>query len=142
MNRLTVAAVVALGLAGLGGSGCASKYANAQKPTLSLEALKIRDVSLSGMKLDAEIAVQNPNDFDIPVEQLDYTVLINNQKLMDGSTHEHLSVPENGSASVHLPLHLDFGDLLELANQTQAAGQKDSAEVKITGTVVAAGHRV
>ena len=127
MNRARKAAVLAVAIAVLG--ACV----RFRKPELVFRGVAIGGISRDGATIDVALDVTNPNGYRLAVERLNYRVTVGGNPAGAGSIESTVSVPAHGTASVHLPLTLDFAPLKASALEMALSGGIDYA---VEGDVV------
>lgn len=85
-------------------SGCATTGELANPPRVSLADLRIAEVSLVEQRYTAKLRVQNPNDVDLGVRGMEYSIYINGRKFADGVSGRHFTVPGYGETIVEVGL--------------------------------------
>jgi LEA14-like dessication related protein len=93
-RRLGVAAAWALVLSG---TGC-SLFAHWQTPTLSVVNIQIGHSDLWQQHLLVRMSVHNPNDRELPVQGLSYTLDVNGEEAAHGESGASFVVPALGDA--------------------------------------------
>lgn len=103
-GALFSAAVLALG-------GCAALQEVVKEPSVSVQDMQVKAVSLSDMKLDFVLGVKNPNPVGISLSGMRYNLDVEGKSLLSGDNREKMKVGANGTSSVHLPLTLKYQDV-------------------------------
>jgi LEA14-like dessication related protein len=85
-------AVVAVSLA-----GCAL-FAHWQTPTLSVVSIQLGHSDLWQQHLLVRMGVHNPNDRELPVEGINYTLEVNGEECAHGESGASFIVPARGDA--------------------------------------------
>ncbi|WP_373999061.1 LEA type 2 family protein [Bdellovibrio bacteriovorus] len=84
----------------------------AEKPEAKLENVYAKDTNFSGTTLVFVVNVQNPNRFDIEVEEVAYKVFVGDKQLTTSKTDKAIKVPASKDANIELPLPVKYGDLM------------------------------
>jgi LEA14-like dessication related protein len=78
-----------------------------QEPSITLEGVKIRSVSLSTLSLDVSIRVQNQNPLGITLKEIPFVVMsgdgTDRQEIAKGNTGT-ISIPARGSTLIPVPV--------------------------------------
>ena len=90
--RVLLPAVAAIGLA-----GC-SLFAHWQTPTLSVVNIQLGHSDLWQQHLLVRMSVHNPNDRELPVEGLSYSLEVNGEECAHGESGASFLVPAHGDA--------------------------------------------
>ncbi len=82
-----------------------------QRPSIALERARIRHMGLSRAELVLGLAVDNPNDFGVTLEHLDYSLAVNGQDWAAGTYRESIRIGADERTVVELPLGVRFADI-------------------------------
>lgn len=77
-------------------------------PKVSLDSLKLRNLTLSGAELTLRIGLGNPNSFSMIFSRLKYQLEINGESWISGDAKEGVEVAEKGEAFLDIPIRLNF----------------------------------
>jgi LEA14-like dessication related protein len=100
-----------LGLALLS-SGCNTP----QPPSVTPQVVRVADVGVSGLELDVQLEVHNPNSFPLSAEAVQGTLYgAGNRKLGVGRSSPRDAIPAGGSRVVASNVHVDWENLTALA---------------------------
>ncbi|HEU4684430.1 MAG TPA: LEA type 2 family protein [Nitrospira sp.] len=99
MPKLFVLPAVLWCLAG----GCASWFTNGEPPEVSVANVTPLEATAFEQRLEVDLRIRNPNDFDLSVTGIDFTLDLNGRRLARGLGNQELTVPRLGEAvtSVH-----------------------------------------
>jgi len=81
--------------------GCTSRMAlsvQPESPEVLLVNLTPLDATMFEQRLQVDLRVRNPNDFDLEVTGLDFTLHLNDQRLARGLTNKASTIPRLGDA--------------------------------------------
>lgn len=92
-------------------SACATLKDTIKEPRVTVDAVKLRDISLSGLRADFRLGIDNPNPLGISIQGLSYNLALDGKQMFDGSTSERVRVPANGASQVSLPFAIDYEKL-------------------------------
>jgi len=95
MPRIAAAGLFAILAALLGACATAPKL---EPPKVSIVALQVLSRELWVQHLKVRLHLHNPNDRDLPVKALEYTIEIAGQEVASGSYAESFVVPAHGDA--------------------------------------------
>ncbi|HSN90067.1 MAG TPA: LEA type 2 family protein, partial [Anaeromyxobacteraceae bacterium] len=99
-------------------------------PAIALAGASVRESSLFQMVVEVRLAIENPNDFELPGGRLAYALTVNGVSVASAASHALGSVPARGEATVVIPVR--FSTVGALAGMFSGAlGGK--AEVALTG---------
>lgn len=133
-RALVVAAVVA---AGAVGTGCASLARQAfAEPVVTLQNVRLNGVGLQGGNIDVVLNVYNPNAYRLDATQLNYRLLIgDNVQVATGTITDRLTVHQNDSTRVTIPVSFTFAGIGEAGRQLLNTG---AVNYRVTGDVAVA----
>lgn len=90
-------------------SGCANTLQNMVKsPSVTLNAVEIVGLALTGQTFMLTFDVSNPNSFSLPISSVNYGVKLDGQQFASGSTASKFSVPANGDAQFAISVDLNL----------------------------------
>ena len=121
-------------------SGCAATSELANPPRVSLADLRLAEVSLIEQRYAAKLRVQNPNDADLSVRGMEYTIYINGRKFADGVSGRKFSVPSYSEKIIEVSL---TSTVLRVFEQLQnlSSGEAQNFRYRITGSLSLDGLR-
>lgn len=93
-----------------------------ERPTASVESVRLTGITFSDVELTAEIAIENPNSIGISLSSFAYQVDVEGNQLLSGREGSGLSIAAGGASSVTLPVVLSYE---EIGRVVQAARQED-----------------
>ena len=115
-------------------AACSGIPFNAKAPKVSVVEVNVKRLGLFEQVFDVGLRVNNPNDFDMVIEGLEFKLEINGREFATGVTHTHTRVPALTSAVVHVDTTTDSDKLLQ---QIKALPDllKDGAPYRIRGRI-------
>lgn len=117
-------------------SGCAYFQIpyDTNKPSLSLVDIQLKKANLFEQIFVAELTIENPNDFALPVDDVDVALELEGHTLGEGTTSQNFVVPPNGEATFKMKIHTNlFSNLITLKNIVDA--KPDAIHYRLTGSV-------
>lgn len=96
----TAAALLSIALL----SGC-STY---DEPTLSVSSARITQETSEGVVIDFTLDSANPNEFELPLERVRYTLRLDNQRVFTGTRSAEATVRRLGTQQITLPAAIDL----------------------------------
>jgi LEA14-like dessication related protein len=93
-------AAAVLAAAGLG--GCAALAPHFEHPRLYLVGVEIKDATLGEQHFRVRMRVQNPNDRELPVRGIDYTLSVGGEDFGAGTSVSAFTVPPHGEAEFEI----------------------------------------
>jgi LEA14-like dessication related protein len=117
-------------------SGCAYLKAaiglGPTRPKVNVVAVEVSRATLIALDLIVTIRVDNPNDFNLDFSMLKYQMTAGELNIAAGSYDPPLSVPAEGHALVKLPLTVDAGNVIKLAQEMLQGKEEVTALMKAT----------
>jgi LEA14-like dessication related protein len=133
-RRVTLLGLVSLSLLCLVG-GCAA-LPKFESPKLSVVDLKLQGGDFFSQKLLVRMRVFNPNDRELPIKGITYSLEVNNAELGNGSTAAPFTVPAMGEAEFDMQITANLagalGKLLSRKNSSEALDYRLVGEVSLS----------
>lgn len=80
-------------------------------PKLSIESLKVEDISLSSADLNLKLQFDNPNGFGLNINELTYDFEVDGNNWASGKTLQGIRVKNNGTTELDIPISLNIAQL-------------------------------
>ncbi|HFE64632.1 MAG TPA: hypothetical protein ENK14_09505 [Caldithrix sp.] len=104
------------------------QLAKIQKPTLSVERVKITSLNFESIGLTFDLKVFNPNKLAVTLAGFDYDFLLNNASFLKGSRDTVQTIKAKGESILQIPIRLGFRDLYRTFQELKA---QDSTAYKL-----------
>jgi LEA14-like dessication related protein len=131
---LAVVAVLGLGLAMVGATGC-----SVQKPTLTVTKVSVEKVDFSSATIDVVVHIENPNPFPLHMTTLSYAVDLGQSQLVQGETPNGLDINAAGGSDQTFPLTFNYASVI---NGLATVLQTGTIHYKISGDLGFNAHLV
>lgn len=102
-------------------SGCntLAKNLNIENPTYSLRNIDPRvqialPLSASSIDFDMTVGVNNPNAVGLRLDRFDFTLYVNNSRILDSISDQQIRIPANGTGDVHLRARVGYNNIQNL----------------------------
>jgi len=119
-SRFVLATAVTLGAC----SGIAERAFT--RPVLTVRAVKLRSIGLTGGSIEATLTITNPNPYPMPVQRATYLfALADSTEVGRGVTAVAFTVPARDSAVVQLPVDVSWQGLRAAARDAARDGTVD-----------------
>ncbi len=79
-----------------------------QIPKIKVDKIQLNKLGFTGADLTLDIQIDNPNTFDLVVNQLNYDLTINGKGWAKGLISKTVEINRNQPALISLPIQLDF----------------------------------
>jgi LEA14-like dessication related protein len=123
MKRILGVAAAAFVL--LGGCASLAQLLVVERPTASVDAIRITGLSFDGIELTADLTIDNPNPVGISLSELSYQLDIEQAPVLSGTTPDGLVIESFGQSQISVPLAVGFDEIrsvVEIAsNQSELA---------------------
>lgn len=119
-------------------AGCAALMGYAHKPEVSLSSLQVEGITLFEQRFRLLLRVRNPNDRDLAVDGLEFTLDLNGEPLARGLSAEAVTVPRLGEATVTVFATSDLNGWLKQFRKLKRDGDGNLPErlpYRLKGTV-------
>lgn len=123
-------ALVALGLL----SGCAGTQLRPEPPRVTIADLGMVDATLFAQRYRVRLDIQNPNSFDLPIDGMQYELILNGSPFASGVSNQEFTIPRYGSESIEVEAQ---GTLAGIFRQLSALerGRPQSIRYSLRGHV-------
>jgi len=122
--------------------GCTSLKASSVQPE-SPEVLLVNvtplDTTMFEQRLKVDLRVRNPNDFDLEVTGLDFTLHLNDQRLARGLTNKASTIPRLGDSVISVETTTST---LDVVRQLLNLSQRKDVTYQVEGVIHLQGTRL
>lgn len=109
-------------------SACASiPTSKPLPPAVQLISVKPINLSLSKAKLEFRLRVQNPNAFDLPLQQLDFVAFFAGDQIANGISKDAVTVPSKGESILRVAVDTKLSRLFDHLKHMVKAKEYDVA---------------
>ncbi|MBI5463298.1 MAG: LEA type 2 family protein [Gammaproteobacteria bacterium] len=137
-------AVIGLVLWTLTAAGCTALLHKPEPPRVMLSAIQLHEMTLFEQRYQLQLRVQNPNDFDLPIDGLRCTLYLNEREFAQGVGAAGVTVPRFGEALLAVDVVSNLQRVFEQLSgeQSRGAGRGSVKPVsyRLTGTLAVAGY--
>jgi LEA14-like dessication related protein len=114
------------------GAGCAPHL---EKPELSVVGVQLVNASIFEQRLKVRLHVHNPNDRDLPIKGIEYSIEVMGQPAATGQSDASFVVPALGEAEFDMSVSTNLaGTLLQLLSRGSNALAQE-VPYRLTGKV-------
>jgi LEA14-like dessication related protein len=129
LQRLLVS-LIALNLV-----ACSSLPSNAVAPKVSVAEVDIKSLGLFELHFDVGLRVNNPNDFDLTIEALDFELELNGRAFAKGLTRTTTLIPAVSSTLVRVDAVTQSTNLMQQIKSLSPEALKRGVPYRITGRI-------
>lgn len=108
-----------------------AKLLDADRPEVSLAGLSFAEAGLFEQGFTLELRFKNPNDFDIPVQAMDFALDVNGAAFADGESKRDFTLP--AAAEIVVPFEVSISTQ-ELIERITAIGTERRLDYQLTGS--------
>jgi LEA14-like dessication related protein len=108
--------------------GCQSLNSILEEPKLSFNSVEIAGINLDGVDLIANVGVENPYAFAIPLPNIDWEFFINSASFTQGTVKDNKSIGSRGKTTMALPLSVSYDGLFKTFETLVKSSISGSAE--------------
>jgi LEA14-like dessication related protein len=137
---LLTLACVGLALVTVALSGCAAirQTLNIENPRYSIRNISPRvDIALplsaSSIDIDFAIEVDNPNSVGLRLDQVDFNLFINDNRVLDSISQQNIQIPANGRGDVNLRTRIGYQNVRSLWSEIVNVIQGNRARYELRG---------
>lgn len=111
---------------------CASLGGYREMPRVSLVSIQPLDMTLLEQRYGLQLRILNPNDVEIPLSGMSYSVEINDREFAYGVSRQAVTIPALGEAVIEVEV---VSSLLGVLRQLQSLndGKQHSLDYRISG---------
>lgn len=115
-------------------AGCTGLMTKPERPEVSVASITLVEPGLLEQRYRLQLRVQNPNDFDLPIDGIQMGLELNNQPFVTAVSAAPVTVPRFGSALVEIDA---VSTLARLLHQFKglAAGKTETVSYRLSGKV-------
>ena len=111
-------------------AGCASWFMNGEPPEVLVTNVTPLETTAFEQRLQVDLRIRNPNDFDLLVTGIDFTLTLNGKRLARGLSNKDITVPRLSDAVVSVQTSTSTFDMVR---QLLSFSQTQDLSYDITG---------
>ena len=92
-------------------SACQSINSNFQDPKVSINSVEIAEITFTGINLIANVDVENPNGFSIPLPKINWNLSLNSAPFVQGVVENSQSIRSRRKVTIDLPFSVNYDGL-------------------------------
>lgn len=110
-----------------------------EPPKIQSQKLELKKISLESVELDLTVDLLNQNSFDVPLENLEFTILVDSKNLSSQKVDKLSTLTAKKTTQVKVPIELKWTSLWELGFNLLKA---QDIPYEIHGTIEAKGFKI
>lgn len=111
-------------------AGCASWFMKGEPPEVLVTNMTPLEATAFEQRLQVDLRIRNPNDFDLLVTGIDFTLTLNGKRLARGLSNKDITVPRLSDAVVTVQTSTSTFDVVR---QLLSFSQKQDLSYDVTG---------
>ncbi|MDE3048452.1 MAG: LEA type 2 family protein [Nitrospirota bacterium] len=111
-------------------AGCASWFMRGEPPEVFVTNVTPLEATAFEQRLQVDLRIRNPNDFDLLVTGIDFTLTLNGKRLARGLSNQDIAIPRLSDAVVSVQTSTST---LDVVRQLLSFSQKQDLSYGITG---------
>ncbi len=115
-------------------AGCAAMMQKPEPPQVSLAGVNLTSVSLFEQHFQVKLRLQNPNNYDLPLDGFQFDLKLNDQPFLSGTSVTSVTLPRLGTATIDMDAVSKLSGLLSQI-QGIASGGSPAVRYTLTGKV-------
>ena len=100
-----------------------------KEPNVSLNSVDIAGVTVSGVNLIANVDVENPNSFTLPMPKVAWELFVTDASLAEGTVEEDRSIGSGEKITLNVPISLGYDRLYRSAGSIMGSLGSGSREL-------------
>jgi len=134
MSKLPLRVPLLLVLAALAAS--CSTLADLEAPQVELGGVQMMSADMFAQRFKLRVKVHNPNDVELPVKGIDYTVIMMGDSFAEGVTTERFVLPAKGEAEFDMLVTTNFVSSFGRLLSRVGGGKLENIDYEIAGKVL------
>jgi LEA14-like dessication related protein len=116
--------------------GCTSLGGDLVAPRLSLVGVQMLSTDMFAQKFKVRVLVQNPNDLELPVRGLEYTILMMGDSFAEGKSDAPFVLPALGEAEFDMLVTTNFVSSFARLLSRTGGGKLEDIDYEIAGKIL------
>lgn len=110
-----------------------STLSHIETPAVSLLGLQMTSGDMFSQRFKVRVKIENPNDLEVPVKSLDYTIFLMGDRFGEGTSEQPFVLPARGEAEFDMLVTTDFVSALGRLVSRMGGGKLENVEYAVTG---------
>ena len=116
-------------------AACTSMPSNLRAPTCELVGVQILSTDMFAQRFKVRLRVDNPNDIELPVTGLEFTVFMAGDRFAEGMGNEQFVLPAKGNAEFDMLVTTNFVSSFGRLLSRTSNGKLEDVEYEIVGKI-------
>lgn len=116
-------------------SACAGTGTLIDSPSVNLTSVELAEVSLGRQTFNLGFDVDNPNPFPLPIQAVEYRVILDKKKFAGGATEGSFTVPARGRDDFTISVDLDMLNSAAQLSSLLLGGTREAVSYELQGSL-------
>lgn len=116
-------------------AGCSTMNQKLDPPELSLVGIQMLSTDMFAQKFRVRVLVKNPNDLEIPVKGIEYTIILMGDSFAEGESTDKFVLPAKGEAEFDMLVTTNFVSSFGRLLSRVGGGKLENIDYEISGKV-------
>ena len=117
-------------------AACATVGSQLEAPKLELVGVQMLSTDMFAQRFKVRVKVSNPNDLELPVRGLEYTILLMGDTFAEGTSTEAFVMPALGEAEFDMLVTTNFVSSFGRLLSRVGGGKLENVDYEIAGKVM------
>jgi len=117
-------------------AACSSLGSKLEAPSLELVGVQMLSTDMFAQRFKVRVKVINPNDLELPVKGLEYTILMMGDSFAEGMANESFLLPAMGEAEFDMLVTTNFVSSFGRLLSRVQGGKLENVDYEITGKIM------
>ena len=117
-------------------AACSSMPSNLRAPTCELVGVQMLSTDMFAQRFKVRVKVINPNDLELPVRGLEYTIIMMGDSFAEGMSDQAFVLPALGEAEFDMLVTTNFVSSFGRLLSRVQGGKLENIDYEITGKVM------
>jgi LEA14-like dessication related protein len=117
-------------------AACSSLGSKLEAPSLELLGVQMLSTDMFAQRFKVRVKVTNPNDLELPVKGLEYTILMMGDSFAEGMANESFLLPAMGEAEFDMLVTTNFVSSFGRLLSRVQGGKLENIDYEITGKIM------
>lgn len=114
-------------------AACAALAPKLETPKVSLLGVQMTSGDMFSQRFRVRVKIENPNDLEVPVQSLDYTMFLMGDRFGEGASEQSFVLPARGEAEFDMMITTDFVSALGRLVSRMGGNKLENVEYEING---------
>jgi len=110
-----------------------STLGDLQAPRIQVVGVQMLSTDMFAQRFKVRVQVQNPNDVELPIEGIDYTIVMMGDSFAEGVSNDHFLLPRLGEAEFDMLVTTNFVSSFGRLLSRVGGGKLENIDYEISG---------